>query len=368
MSQQRVQRRQKVQVQPCQIHIIFVHAIIIFIHWNNVNRSATLSETPQEALIVKHLIKLGLVAASTLMATPVVAAEGMPELDGTWTSLACELRPQAGEDGVQPWYLTRSVVISRDRIDAHFTTYADAACTAPLLELKFGGDVVVKGPSGVAEGAKEVDLIVNDYLTVTPQMEGFAGFLNSAEAGTCGADAWQVGAEQDIFQTGCSVMGVAANTPTNEYEVLYVAAGQLYFGARPVDGTSLDDPAMRPTALQMPLELAEGGMTRKVGVDDARAPTHVEIVTFEQTKGADPAEVRAFFEAITTRMNQNDTLLYRTVAQGENGTWLCVNYWTSQDEMEALNAQAQSWADAFAEMGTLAKPDSFRLTSYAIGG
>lgn len=314
---------------------------------------------------ISHLI----VAASLAMtAVPALAAEGMPELDGTWTSMACELRPQAGQDGVQPWYLTRSVVFAGDRIDAHFITYADANCSAPLLELKFGGDVNVRGASDVADGAKEVDLIVNDYLTVTPQMDGFASFLNSAEVGTCGADAWDVGVEQDVFKTGCSVMGIAANTATNEYEVLYVAAGQLYFGARPVDGKSLDDPEMRPTALQMPLRLAEGGMTRHVGAGDVRVPTHVEIVMFEQVEGADPAEVRAFFETITARMNQNDTLLYRTVAQGADGTWLCVNYWTSRDDMETLNAQAQTWTDAFSQMGALAKPDSFRLTSYAIGG
>jgi hypothetical protein len=291
----------------------------------------------------------------------------MPQLNGTWDSIACELRPQAGQDGIASWYLKRSVVFGEGRIDAHFTTFADAACTAPLLELKFGGDVVVQGPSTVADGAMEVDLIVNDYLTVTPQMEGFAGFLNSAETGTCGTDAWTVGTEQDVFATGCSVMGVAANTPTNEYEVLHVSAGHLYFGARPVDGVSLDDPMLRPTALQMPLKRAEGGMTERVGADDLRVPEHVEIVLFEQAEGADPDEVRAFFETITQKMNQNDTLLYRTVGQGEDGTWLCVNYWTSRPDMETLNAQAQSWSDEFAAMGALVKPESFRLTSYATG-
>ena len=145
---------------------------------------------------MKKHFQTATVLGLALSATPLVAADGMPELDGTWNSMACELRPQAGQDGVSPWYLKRSVVFDGNRIDAHFTTYADATCSAPLLELKFGGDVVVQGPSDVAEGAKEVDLIVNDYLTVTPQMEGFAGFLNSAETGTCGTDAWQVGVAQ----------------------------------------------------------------------------------------------------------------------------------------------------------------------------
>ena len=108
-------------------------------------------------------------------------------------------------------------------------------------------------------------------------------------------------------------------------------------------------------------------MTQKVGADDFRVPKHVEIVLFEQAVGVDPAEVRAFFETITQKMNQNDTLLYRTVGQGEGGTWLCVNYWTDRPDMEALNAQAQSWAEEFAAMGELVIPSSFRLTSYSTG-
>ncbi len=316
---------------------------------------------------MKHgqfLLKL---IAAGLVATPSLAQQSDIDLDGTWESIACELRPQAGQDGITPWYLKRSIEFGPGRIDAHFTTFADPNCSAPLLELKFGGDVSVLAASDVALGAREVDLVVNDYLTVTPQMEGFAAFLNSADAGTCGSAEWSVGVEQDVFKTGCSVMGVAANAPTTEYEVLHVSAGHLYFGARPVNGLPLAQPDDRPTALQMPLKRLEGGMTQKVGADDLRVPKHVEIVLFEQAEGADPAEVRAFFEAITQKMNQNDTLLYRTVGQGEDGTWLCVNYWTNRPDMETLNAQAQSWAEEFAAMGALVVPSSFRLTSYDTG-
>lgn len=309
---------------------------------------------------------LCLLVASSLGA-PALAQDQPIDLDGTWESIACELRPQVGQDGITSWYLKRTIAFAPGRIDAYFTTFADPICSAPLVELKFGGDVNVLGASDVAPGAKDVDLIVNDYLTITPQMEGFAGFLNSAEPGACGADQWVVGVEQDIFETGCSVMGVAANTTTTEYEVLHVSAGHLYFGARPVDGQPLAASEDRPTTLQMPLKRLEGGMTQKVGADDLRVPKHVEIVLFEQADGADPAEVRAFFETITQKMNQNDTLLYRTVGQGEDGTWLCVNYWTSRPEMETLNAEAQSWAEEFAAMGALVKPNSFRLTSYDTG-
>ena len=274
--------------------------------------------------------------------------------------MACELRPQAGVDGVQPLYLKRSIVFAGDRIDAHFVTYTDPDCAPPLIDLTFGSDVTVQGPSAVVEGAIDVDLVVNDYLTVTPQMGGFAGILNSADTATCGADLWEVGKQQDIFPTGCSVMGIAPNTPMNEHEVLPIAAGKLYFGARPVDGSSLDKPETRPTALQMPLLLETGGQTQKVGDDDLRPPEVVEIVMFEQQPDADPEEVRAFFENITVKMNQNDSLLYRTVAQGQEGAWLCVNYWSSREAMEILNGQAQSWTDGFAAMGLLAIPESFK--------
>ena len=304
---------------------------------------------------------------TALLGAPALAQDSTIDLDGTWESIACELRPQAGADGIAPWYLKRSITFAPGRIDAHFTTFADPTCSAPFLELKFGGDVNILGASDVAKGARDVDLIVNDYLTITPQMDGFAGFLNSAEAGACGAKEWTVGEEQDVFETGCSVMGVAANSPTREYEVLHVSAGHLYFGARPIDGQPLAGPEDRPTALQMPLKRLEGGLTQKVGADDLRVPKHVEIVLFEQAVGADPAAVRAFFETITQKMNQNDTLLYRTVGQGDDGAWICVNYWTSRPDMETLNAQAQSWTEEFAAMGELVDPRSFRLTSYDTG-
>ncbi len=303
-------------------------------------------------------------AVALVLAQASLAADGMPELDGQWESIACELRPQAGPDGVQPWFLKRSITFAGNRIDAHFTTYADASCTTPLVELKFGGDVVVQAASTVVEGAREVDLIVNDYLTVTPRMSGFVDFLNTAEAGSCGANSWSVGTEQNVFETGCSVMGIAPDTPSHEYELLLVSAGQLYFGARPVDGSALSQPDRRPTALQVPLALTQGGETRKVGADDLRVPQTVEIVRFKQVEGADPENVRKFFEAITKKMNQNGTLLYRTVAQGPDGTWLCVNYWSSREAMETLNAQAKDWTDEFAAMAELAQMSSFELTSY----
>jgi len=38
-----------------------------------------------------------------------------------------------------------------------------------------------------------------------------------------------------------------------EYDIVKVEGDKLYYGARPSDGSGLDKPEKRPTALQVPL-------------------------------------------------------------------------------------------------------------------
>ena len=121
---------------------------------------------------------IALIASAGLSKFALAEDPVMPELNGAWESIACELRPQADPGGVKDWYLKRQVRFEGNTIYAHFTTYADAACNMPLTEIKFSGDVLVKGDSGVAEGAKDVDLIINKAMAFQPRMQGFADFLN----------------------------------------------------------------------------------------------------------------------------------------------------------------------------------------------
>ncbi|MEM1236174.1 MAG: hypothetical protein AAGI10_04320 [Pseudomonadota bacterium] len=175
-------------------------------------------------------------------------------LDGAWKSLSCEVRPQPNQDGTMgEWWLTRDVVIESGRIEADFITYAGPGCGFPLQVLSFAGSVDVLGPSDVLEGAVEADLTIDEYVRFTPLAQGFADFLNSAEAGTYGTSAWEVGSAGDVLETGCSVLGLPANSPTVEFEVLGVVADHLYFGERPVDGSFLTLPEGRPKALLAPL-------------------------------------------------------------------------------------------------------------------
>lgn len=173
-------------------------------------------------------------------------------LEGTWESIACELRPQPdGEGGVAEWWLTRNVTFNEGRIEARFTTYAGPGCDFALSELHFAGSVTILGDSDVADGAVEADLVIDEFVNITPLADGFAEFLNSAPEGLCGS-AWVVGEAQNILPIGCALLGVAANEPTIEYEILAVQGDHVYFGARRVDGAFLTSPDLRPKALLVP--------------------------------------------------------------------------------------------------------------------
>ena len=181
-------------------------------------------------------------------------ANEIPGLAGEWKSIACELRPQKGADGsVGEWWLTRSISMTDERINAEFTTYADAGCQQPVQILSFAGSVEVIEPSSTIKGAFNSILTINEYVRFTPLTEGFAGFLNTAGNGKCGIDTWVVGESQDVLETGCTVLGLSPKEPTIEYEILGVFDDHLYFAARPVDGGFMTTPDKRVNALQVPL-------------------------------------------------------------------------------------------------------------------
>jgi len=173
-----------------------------------------------------------------------------PELIGEWSSISCEHRPPADS----PTYLRRDISMNDDgTIDIRFHQFADSFCEQPTFTFYFGGSYELLGESAVADSAKE-SIITIDEVRITPDSDGMVGFFNSAEAGTCGADAWEMGVEQSVSETGCSVMGLPAGLITTEYELFYVLEDFLFFAARPLDGTFLDAEEKRPGALLVPLQ------------------------------------------------------------------------------------------------------------------
>ncbi|MEM1289015.1 MAG: hypothetical protein AAGH60_11740 [Pseudomonadota bacterium] len=195
-------------------------------------------------------IMLGCSAAALCIAPAQAQTTTEAGLDGTFASLACEVRPQPNQDGTMgEWWLTREVTIDADMIEAVFTTYAGPGCGFAVQELEFAGRIEIVGQSDVIDGAVEANLTIDDYVRIKPLAEDFASFLNSAPEGVCLTAEWSVGVARDILADGCGFLGVEPNTPTVEYEVLAVDGDIIYFGARPTDGSFITSPDKRPQAL-----------------------------------------------------------------------------------------------------------------------
>ena len=198
---------------------------------------------------------LPLTVSAMAFAFPAQADTAAAGLDGTYQSIACEVRPQPNADGTMgEWWLTRRLTIAENRIEAEFTTYAGPGCDFALQRLDFAGSVDVVGDSAVIDGAVDANLTIDQYVRFTPLAQPFADFLNSAE---CGPGDWTVGEAQGVLEQGCAILGLAPGSVTVEYEVLAVDGDHIYFGARPVDGTFIVSPDVRPRALLVPARRVE---------------------------------------------------------------------------------------------------------------
>lgn len=197
-----------------------------------------------------NLILCTAIAAMAVASPSLAQSTTDAGLDGSYASIACEVRPLPNQDGTMgEWWLTRDITITDNRIDATFRTYAGPGCSFALQDLRFAGSIVVLGPSNVIDGAVEADLTIDEFVQITPLADDFAAFLNSAAEGVCLSPDWSVGTARDILEDGCLVLGVQPNTPTVEYEVLATQGDMIYFGARPTDGTFISSPDKRPSAL-----------------------------------------------------------------------------------------------------------------------
>lgn len=200
--------------------------------------------------VLKLIGLLGLMTALALTVALVAAQDEADETDpaaervGRWVSVACELRPG-------PQHLVRDITITETEWTAIINTFADPACNDPALTLTITGPVIYGEPHPLAEGAVESDFVI-ETLSVLPQNAFIVDFLNSAEAGTCGLETWEVGVEQDVTETGCALLGFA-ELPSTDYDVTFVRDNYLFAGARPLEGGGFEEPEDRPTAIQVPL-------------------------------------------------------------------------------------------------------------------
>lgn len=174
---------------------------------------------------------------------------------GNWTSIAPEVRPSAQKnaDGtLKPFYLTRDfTALPDDRFELAISNFADPNGQVPLARLLIKGHMLWRGDHPIAQGAQKVDFVADEAYEVTPLLPAFADVLN--KVASQGYAEWKVGQTQSIFGKDFAPFGLAAGKNFMEYDLVYVAHGLLFWGARNVDGRGFDSEQNRPTNLQIPL-------------------------------------------------------------------------------------------------------------------
>ena len=174
---------------------------------------------------------------------------------GDWISIAPEVRPSAlkNTDGTpKPFYLFREFkALADDRFELTVLNYADPYGKVPLARLLIRGHMLWRGEHPIAPQAQKVDFVADEAYEVTPLLQPFVDVLNKVAAD--GYSAWEVGHAQSIFGKAFAPFGLVEGRHFMEYDLVYLAYGLLFWGARNVDGRGFDTEANRPTNLQIPL-------------------------------------------------------------------------------------------------------------------
>ena len=182
-------------------------------------------------------------------------AQTQQALFGEWTSIATEVRPSAQKnpDGsLKPFYLKRDFkALPGDRFELAIVNFADPYGQVPLARLLIQGHVFWRGDHPVAPGAQKVDFVADEGYELTPLAQGFAELLDKVAA--TGYAPWAVGQTQSIFGKDFLPFGLKAGRNFMEYDLVYLAHGMLFWGARNVDGRGFDTETNRPTNLQIPM-------------------------------------------------------------------------------------------------------------------
>lgn len=177
---------------------------------------------------------------------------------GRWESLSVELRPTEDRNGtgaIAPTYLTRVFTYAPDdRFAGTIRMFGDGLGQLELLEFEFAGQLRWGGPHPVAHGAFAVDYVLDEEFAVTPLSPMAAELLNTGRPADVAQ--FEAGHRATILGQAFPLFGIEAGQTVVDYDLLYLAHGLLFFGAKHVDGTPFDRPERRPHQLQIPLARA----------------------------------------------------------------------------------------------------------------
>ena len=174
---------------------------------------------------------------------------------GNWESISVELRPtedRTGAGEILPTYLKRTFTyLEGDNFIGTITLFGDNYGQIPLMEFEFKGSLKWGGRHPIADGAWEVDYILDEGFDVTPLGEQATAMLNQALPP--GMAEFQTGVKQDILKKAFPMFNIVEGQVVTDYDLIFFKNGMLFMGAKHVDGTPFDKPEHRPHQLQIPL-------------------------------------------------------------------------------------------------------------------
>jgi hypothetical protein len=153
---------------------------------------------------------------------------------------------------LKPFFLERRFVYEpTDRFQLTVTSLADPFGKAMLASIDIAGHMTWRGDHPIGPGAQKVDFAADEAYAVTPLLQPFADLL--AKVATDGYAPWKVGERQSIFGKAFPPFGLVEGAVFLEHDLVHLAHGLLFWGARHPDGRGFDTEANRPTNLQIPL-------------------------------------------------------------------------------------------------------------------
>lgn len=192
---------------------------------------------------------------STMSGDPKTLAEVKQFALGEWTSISVELRPtedRTDSGKIQPTFLKRNFTyFEGDRFTGTITLFADNFGSIPLMEFEFKGKTVWGKAHPIAEGAWEIDYVLDEGFAVTPLNDQITQFLNQGI--TTGMKPFETKVKGDILKKAFPLFNIQENQIVSDYDLIYFKNGMLFMGAKHVDGTPFDKPERRPNQLQIPL-------------------------------------------------------------------------------------------------------------------
>ncbi|MEM7041049.1 MAG: hypothetical protein AAF570_29060 [Bacteroidota bacterium] len=120
------------------------------------------------------------------------------------------------------------------------------------MAFEFKGELKWGGPHPIADGAWEIDYVLNEGFGVTPLHAQAADMLNQALP--AGMTPFEEGVQKDILGQAFPMFNIVESQIVSDYDLIYFHSGLLFMGAKHVDGTPFDKVENRPHQLQIPLK------------------------------------------------------------------------------------------------------------------